>query len=78
MEGGGFVRDQVVKGGRHRFCISEFSKFCDIVINLIEILLIIRKWVIKRGGKQRTLSCPLKSKGKATGKMSQQRKMIDI
>ena len=44
MEGGGFVRDQVGKGGRHRFCISNFgiqiSEFTfRICSSVIEILL---------------------------------------
>ena len=35
MEGGGFVRDQSGKGGRHRFCISNF-RICILNFGIVD------------------------------------------
>ena len=51
MEGGGFVRDQVGKGGRHIFRILE------LLISLIEILLINQEVGNKKGLKTEDIFC---------------------
>ena len=51
MEVGGFVREQVRKGGRHRFCFSK------LLISLIEILLINQEVGNKKGSKTEDIFC---------------------
>ena len=61
MEGGGFVRDQAGKGGRHRFCMSNFRicisnfkiRILELLISLIEILLINKEVGNRKGFKNR-------------------------
>ena len=58
MEGGGFVRDQVGKGGRHKFCISEFLS----VINSVEILLTNQEVGNKKGQETEDIVPPIGAK----------------
>ena len=55
MEGGGCVRDQVRKWGRHKFCISEFLS----VINSVEILLINQEVGNKKGWETEDIVPPI-------------------